>query len=474
MGFLLGVVFLATAACSWDKKEEKLDDSGPIKVQLPVYTEGTYRMEVVQLFSLKSLADIRGEAAKFLLDATSVDGKLQGHNPYIRYMRDSNDVIVAQDDLSLQLLTIYAHMEKLRTLDESSGAKDVLSYPRTIAVNAKFRSSEGIMENNALYAGQYDALLVVPYTKSSLPLMANAGVIGHEHFHALFQKLVIEPLKDQYPDPNHPTLHSPEILGQEMGLTMISRPVRGAAVVDPRTQYHAALMRAVNEGFADLWGWIYSGDNSFVGRSLPSEKINRELEIVPDALYDKDDLLGPINLGDSEDSILSRSYQMGTQLARALRNFAVLHAKSQNISTDEVRPRMAQALMSALPALQKKFGALKKDEYLTLSQVAEIFSEQVKDMKSKECDFLAKLMPGDEEKSMKMGDKCRGIEALEKGTATAPAPATDREKAPSDPAKDPSKEPAAPSKDPGKAPANNPGQTSPKAPGKDSVKGDKS
>jgi hypothetical protein len=442
MGLLLGVVFLATSACSWDKKEDKIDENGPIKVQLPVYTEGTYRMEVVQLFSLKSLADIRGEAAKFLLDATSADGKLQGRNPYIRYMRDSNDVIIAQDDLSLQLLTVYAHMEKLRALDESSGAKDVLSYPRTIAVNAKFRSSEGIMENNALYAGQYDALLVVPYTKSSLPLMANAGVIGHEHFHALFQKLVIEPLKDRYPDPNHPTLHSPEVLGQEMGLTMISRSTRGALKSDPRTQYHAALMRAVNEGFADLWGWIYSGDNSFVGRSLPSEKINRELEIVPDKLDDKDELLGPINLGDSEDEILALSYRMGTELARALRNFANMHAKSQNISTDEVRPRMAQALMAALPALQKKFEALKKDEYLTLSQVAELFSEQVKDMKSDECYFLAKLMPGDEEKSMKMGDKCKGIEALEKGTGAAPAtdPSKERSKDPAcEPAKDSSK-----------------------------------
>jgi len=412
-----GAVLVALSACSWEKKESKLDENAPVKVQLPVYTEGTYRMEVVELTSLKSLNDLRGSAAKFFLDASSSSGSLQGRNPHIRYIRDSNDVIVAQDDLSLQLLTVYAHMEKLKALDESSGAKDVLSYPRTVAVNAKFRSAEGILENNALYSGQYDALLVVPYTKSSLPLMANAGVIGHEHFHALFQKLVINPLKEKYPDSDRPTLHDAGQLGEQMGLTTIAGRTNKARVnADPRKVYHSALLRGVNEGFADLWGWIYSGDNSFVGRSLPQEKVNRELEIVPDALYEKEELLEPITLGESDDGILFRSYQHGTQLARALRNFAKIYGKGQKISNAEVRSRMAKVLTATLPALQKKYETLKDDEYLTLGVIASLFTEQVKDMQSDECYFIAKLMPGEDEKAVKMGDKCRKIEASEKGT----------------------------------------------------------
>jgi hypothetical protein len=420
----LGVVAFTLGACSWNKKEKDIDPNSPVKVQLPVYTEGTYKMEVVELSTLRSLNDLRGMAANFLMDAGSSDGKLQGKSPHIHYMRDSNDIIVAQDDLSLQLLTVYAHMEKLKNLDEASGAKDVLSYPRTVAVNAKFRSSEGILENNALYSGQYDALLVVPYTKADLPLMANAGVLGHEHFHALFQKLVIDPSKDRYPDPTHPNLHPSE----SSGLTTILHGALSLAdKSDIHTKYHAALLRGVNEGFADFWGWIYSGDNNFVGRSLPQEKLNRELDIIPDALYGKDDLFEALQSGEDEDAILYRSYKHGTQLARALRNFSIIYAKGKKVTADEVRPLMAQVLTATLPALQKKIEALKDDEYLTLGQVASLFTDQVKDMKSEECFFIAKLMPGEDEKSLSMGNRCKSIDSNGADKGTVPDPKTQQD-----------------------------------------------
>ncbi len=410
LGALLGIT-----GCSWEKKEDKLDENSPVKVQVPVYTEGTYRMEIVELHSLNNLSELKGSAAKVLMDPGTSKGKLQGREPHIRYMRDSNDVIVALDDLSLQLLTVYAHFEKLKQLDDSSGASGVLPYPRTVAVNAKFRSSEGMLENNALYSGQYDALLVVPYTQSALPLMANAGVIGHEHFHALFQKLVVTPLKDKYPDPDHPTLHPVD----EMGLTttMDRKRLAKKSKAPPRMTYHAALLRGVNEGFADLWGWIYSGDTSFVGRSLPSEKTNRELEVVPDDLYSKEDLLGPVENGEDEDALLYRSYQHGTQLARALKNFAKIYGHGKKMEPAAIREKMSKVLTATLPALEKKFESLKDTEYLTLSQVALLFMDQLPDIRSDECNFMAKLMPQEDTVGLKMVEKCKAIEEKEQGAA---------------------------------------------------------
>jgi hypothetical protein len=182
---------------------------------------------------------------------------------------------------------------------------------------------------------------------------------------------------------------------------------------DVRTKYHAALLRGVNEGFADFWGWIYSGDNGFVGRSLPQEKMNRTLDEAPDGLYGKDALLSAVQSAStpqSQDLILNLSYKYGTQLARALRNFSNIFARGQKTSVEDIRPKMAQALTATLPALQKKISSLKDDEYLTLGQVASLFTEQVKDMKSEECNFIAKLMPGEDEKSLGMGEHCRSIE----------------------------------------------------------------
>lgn len=415
--FWLGALVIGLSACSWEKKEKTLDENSPVKVQIPVYTEGTYKMEVVELMSLHSLPSLRGGAAKFLIDPSTSKGQLQGRAPNLQYMRDANDVIVATDDLSLQLLTVYAHFEKLKNLEDSVGAKNVLSYPRTVAVNAKFRSSAGMLENNALYTGQYDALLVVPYTDSALPIMANAGVIGHEHFHALFQKMVVEPLGEKYPDAEKPTLHPVEDLDVtgNLGLSTMIRGSRMRENTDPRLVYHTVLMRGVNEGFADLWGWIYSGDNNFVGRSLPSEKINRTLETIPDQLFTKEFLQERIAAGETEDNLLFRSYQHGTQLARALRNFTIEYGMGKNISNEEARKKMAQVLTETLPVLKTKLENLKSDEYLTLGQVTELFTEQVKDMGSKECFKVAKLMPAADEQLTKMGEKCRGIETQEKG-----------------------------------------------------------
>lgn len=407
-----GALVLGLSSCSWEKKESKLDENSPVKVQIPVYTEGAYKLEIVELFSLSNVVDLKGSAAKFLLDANTSQGRLNGRGPHIRYMRDSNDVIVAQDDLSLQLLTAYAHMEKLRNLDEAVGAKGVLSYPRTIAVNARFRSSKGLLENNALYSGEYDALLVVPYSEGDLPLMANAGVIGHEHFHSLFQKMVVEPLKDKYPHPEQASLHALQANG-----TTIAR--KGETVrqsMNPRDAYHMVLLRGVNEGLADIWGWVYSGDNSFVGRSLPSEKADRELDATVDKFFSKEKILSAIEDNWSDDSLAGLSYQHGTQLARAIRGFSKIYAQDKALSSADVRARIGQALRKTLPALKERIDSLKDDEYLTLGQVAGLFTEQISDMHSEECKFVSKLIQDDDQKSIDIDDKCKKIEKQEKGT----------------------------------------------------------
>lgn len=399
---------LVFGSCNWSKKEDKIDPGTPVKVQIPVFVDGDYQLKIVELTTLSSLTDFSGTSAKFLFDAGKNQiGKLSGKTPNIRYIRDEDDVIIALDDQSLQVLTVYAHFEKLRELDSEVGATGVLSYPRTVAIDSKFKTSDGILENNAVYSGKYDALLVTPFTESTLPLMANAGVIGHEHFHALFFKLVIEPLGAKFPQASEATMHEADV-GDELSSGRTKR-----APTTPRDRYHTALMRGINEGFADLWGWIYSGDNSFVGRSLPQQKLIRDLEVIPTSIYGRDELLGAVLSGESDDSLLQRSYDHGVQLARTLRNFAILAEKSRGLSDAQARSEMGVLVKKSLPDIAKQFAALKPDEYYSLATaIAAVVNNQSK-MSSMECNFVAKLLPAEEIVMQDLRSKCKDIEANE-------------------------------------------------------------
>ncbi len=382
--------FLGLQGCSWEKQEAHKASGESVRVQIPEYTPDTgYRLKVVELFTLEEVSTLQGLAARFHLDPDARKGRLTGRRPEFRYIRDSQGVLIAKDDLSLQLVTLYSHFEKLRQLDRETGALGVLTYPRDVAVTLLSNLKGPNQElNNAMYSGLLDALVVQPYTKDSLPLMANAGVIGHEHFHSLFQKLVLNSLPVSSSDQDDEA--------------------------DIQARYHQVLLRGINEGLADVWGWIYSGDNGFVGRSLPQEKIRRNLMIIPSRFYPKGELLEAVRAHESQDTLVARAYMHGIQLARALRSFANLYSAQKHVPLEKVRPLMGQWIVATLPELQKRMASLKKDEYLSLSQIALMFSEQVKNLNSTECFYFGKLMPADDREPSAIVQKCRDLESLEK------------------------------------------------------------
>lgn len=405
---LAGAISLLASGCAQDKKESKLDGQ-TVRVQVPMQsTEGEYRLEIVELSTVQDLTSLKGLAARFLIDPINRAGRLTGRPPEIRYIRNRDGVVVAKDNLSLQLLTVYAHFERLKIWDEKVGAQNLLKYPRTVAVNALFKSEDGgVQNNNALYLGQYDALMIQPYSKEALPLMVNAGVIGHEHFHSLFQKIVIEPFGEKFMRLSR--LTAPADFDFEDESSPEEGPVRtfmsggrgqgesSRGRMDPekalemRKRYHAALLRGVNEGLADVWGWVYSGDDSFVGRTLPQEK-NRSLEQTPDFLYGKDKLWGAIERGFEEKSLITLSYQYGTQLARSLRQFARIRQIEGQLTQEEIRVLMGRSILLTLPEIKKRYETLKSDEVLTLSHLVGAFGEVLKNLSSKECQSFTDVM----------------------------------------------------------------------------------
>ncbi len=406
---LIFILSLGLMACNKKKKEEDL--SGPIRVQIPFMIDGKYSLQIIELLTMENLVELKGLAARFLIDPDTVSGKLQGRAPEIRYIRDEDGVIMAKDSLSLQLLTVYAHFEKMRDMDESLGLDKVIKWPATVAVNARYQSVDGALVNNALYSAHHDALLMVPFTGDALPIMANGGVLAHEHFHKIFQKLVVENVQKKMPALKQLNTHDLEKMSETMALTDDIQEETNENE-SARETYHKVLMRALNEGLADVWGWAYSGDSDFVGRSLPQEKMRREINVQANRIESMNEIKSWIESGMTSDSLMSLSYALGTQYARTVRGYAQMLADEKGLTSEEMRKQASVFVLRLLPDLAKKIESLSAEQFLAPGDVVEMMIGKADSLSASQCYYFAKLVPAGERKESTK-ELCQSLEKSE-------------------------------------------------------------
>lgn len=391
-----------TSACSYHQKEES--NSGDLKVQVPVYAQGKYTMSVEELGSILDLTHLKGAAANILIEPHQVKNSLRGRAPEIHYFRNSHGVIVATDSDSLQMLALYTQFEKLRVLDQTMGVESANKWPVKVAVNAVTKLADGNNEeNNAFYTGQFDAYLFAPYSQSQLPLAVNSGVIGHEHFHSLFQHLVIDPLKEKYPDPTQPTAHDDKARLKAFGLGGIAGDDTGATDASDDSsdglKYNALLLRGLNEGLADVWGWIYSGDQDFVQRSLSGVGLSRSLRMTATGLPSQAQFMDQMRQAYSLDSISQKNamlggipYQFGHQVALTVK--AVVMNHNPDMSTDDIRKETAKLVVAALPAIRDEIAALASTETTIVpGDLLMTIASKITGLTNDDCQVVQNLIP---------------------------------------------------------------------------------
>jgi len=124
----------------------------------------------------------------------------------------------------------------------------------------------------------------------------------------------------------------------------------------PKRTYNAFLLRAVNEGLADFWGWVYTGDDSFIQLSLPREGGVRRLDMESGRLPDGRSIRASLVDFSQPDRIrtasqrVSLAYVLGTQYAR------FMHATALEIIGDKKatladRKAVARAVLDILPSI---------------------------------------------------------------------------------------------------------------------------
>jgi hypothetical protein len=287
------MVLAALAGCGQPTTVRIIDEVSP---------DGTFGTTDVELTTLDDLDTMTGEVAVILgepriavTDTPPAEDRGQNRDDYIhdrghvstRWAR-AGDVAVATDLDTLVIFTLYAHVERAVAHFEEVGV-DWTSYgpdgsggQMPVAYSPDLGGgSNSHMVDNAAFLGSLDMLAFFPNRDlEEVPLAMNPGVVAHEYSHRVFYYEMWE--------------------GREYG---------------PETVAMLYMLRSINEGLADFFGTMVTGDprfmaHSFTGRTGP----NREVSAVRTATAAW--VEGVENMHDLSE--FQNPYELGTVLATFL------------------------------------------------------------------------------------------------------------------------------------------------------------
>lgn len=352
---------LVCISCTQDSSFDSV--SGSAKVQIPwLLTEGEPQLKIVELNKLESLRQLKGQYAQFFMQPYYSGNSIQGLTFNGRWSQKEK-TFYPGDVLTAQLASMYAHFQALYELDRLMGLEKDQLWPRKIAVVTNPESSE---VNGAFYDNDRDFYIFVPYTFAHVPLMVNGGVIAHEHFHSHFSRLVLNPLRSKKAD-------GLSIL-KEIKKTESSEE---ALSEDELADYHKAvyqsiLVRALNEGFADFWAFLYTQDEDFILRSLPKHAY-RSLKISerPSLKFFSSSSLKEISRDPRFFNVRRfshmniESYVLGNEFAKKLIELSRVISEQEKISMQEASHRVGQELIQIFPTLLETLQADFSTNHLT-------------------------------------------------------------------------------------------------------------
>ncbi|BEV69679.1 hypothetical protein Bb109J_c3099 [Bdellovibrio bacteriovorus] len=404
---ITAAILVASTLSACAPQSESADQSGNVRVLAPQSnSKAGYSLQTVELLGIEDLQTVTGKFVRFFLSPRITNNTLHGRPAVARFIKNKQGDFIPANEMTQQLVTIYAHTQKLALLDEELGAGGVNQWPRDVGVGVRVKGSSGA--NNAFYDGTTDSMLVVPYTQSGLAIAINAGILAHEHFHSLFFKLVLKDVVDE-----DTGVHSRESFMEDAAIVQEDlsgrgrreKPVLIGDELDEATllKFHRlTMMRGLNEGLADFWGWMYTGNPDFIAQSLPSQKRVRSLEVndlfgvqeLPNKTVVRNNLELFHASGERakfRDYVTGYAYTVGTQFSRMLKKFTDIYSKERGLEDLAARKEVAKIILKMLPSLKSDL-AEKKDTYYTHDQFVQSLVKELGAMKKKECEFLAGVL----------------------------------------------------------------------------------
>lgn len=307
---------------------------GEAFIQMPwPDANGSYSLQAVAVPTLANVKTMQGAAATI-----KIHGGPNGPLPDAKFIVDDEGVLIPGDFMTLQMSVAYAHLEKLMFLEQRLGLSRLLPWPRKVTIEYPMLDEAGAaVSDNAFYYPTWDSLVLLPYRRRELPISINAGILAHEHFHALFQHTLgraaaaatLDALEPSWAD--LPAVSCGDDMKRDVGARALGKPTP--------TKTAMVIMRALNEGLADFWGWYYTRDENFIVHSLPQvasvRRVSSQVKLLPDEKF-----FDAISRVDDNRTLLAAAYCLGTYFSRFARTLA------NHEGADEVAGRLLRNLSS--------------------------------------------------------------------------------------------------------------------------------
>ncbi|NQZ01158.1 MAG: hypothetical protein HRT45_10885 [Bdellovibrionales bacterium] len=241
MLFTFILLLLSTLSCTGEHQLEKA-------YLLPWSTpEGDYKLQPVHIKTMSSQYEVSGPAADVYLGNDISNRGFIGDKARPR-LNSGKGLFVPLDVESSMSLVIYAHMERLKSFDRQMGMAKNLRWPRQVGLQTEFVDSDGAVEtNNAIYLYELDSVAFFPMELKALPMAINGAVLAHEHFHSHFNAFNL-------------------------------RQVESGSSYEEFNE--AVILRGWNEGLADFYAYVYTGQSDFISLSIPDDD-TRALNVQP-------------------------------------------------------------------------------------------------------------------------------------------------------------------------------------------------
>jgi len=307
MRSLLSIVLISVAFLACSKSEE---GGGMYLIPFPD-EKGLEKLQYVNLPTLDDHTKMQGKVAQIYVSPYINGNQLELKAPTAKIAEVKKGYYIPQDTLSQEMLSVYAHIERLKILEEAVGLEGILNYPRKIGVASRVKSnvnSSKLEIDNASYLPLHDFILFYPFSSGqNLAMSLNGGIIAHEHFHALFYKLIEVELEQR-----GTILYNRKILPKDEKKKLNDQR-RDIYVTENNNKF---ILRALNEGLADLWAVIYSNDSRFLTKSKRTYRnYNMPLE-----LYKLNNFVPDWSLSSEYKDTAPAAYYLGFRIANVLQN----------------------------------------------------------------------------------------------------------------------------------------------------------
>lgn len=391
------VLCLPTVVGGCGAQTETEKQSQDVLVLLPIHSSTNSKLQVVKLQGIKDLKSVSGRYAMFYYAPKLNGSNIMGDKPRARFTKNSVGIFVPQDQTSAEMATVYYHLQNLAELDRSVGLENINPGPRKVAILTRVESDGSWLYDRAYYDLNTDSMLFVEYRGQDLNLTLNAGVIGHEHFHSLFSKLLIRQLTamGKYSDEfKNPVVVSSEKSDKE-------QTVSNDALEKFLLRY--LLIRSLNEGLADVWGWAFSNDEEFLTKSLPGEN-DRSLKLRKhNGFFTIPSLKSSLHLLTTFDISVNKmeeridndiSYRLGSQYANFFRKL-MIDEQGRDL-TGENKVKFLKSIATFIKGLSDQM--VSSEDYLQQIEPLSVirkFRDMNPDVDRIHCQDFSKLLGGE-------------------------------------------------------------------------------